>query len=139
MTTELVPREQIEALVSQTNLNIWWQVQVQNKKYPELESQSLSRHLYFSNRFLSYMNPDQDACSIPSEQYRSDKFIIGISFEKMSEANMTGVNTQMSGLTTLKLKPYRTLTASEAIEEVFTHIILESVLEIRSDGSVVYD
>ena len=45
----------------------------------------------------------------------------------------------MSGLTTLKLKPYRTLTTDEAIQEVFTHIISEAVLEIRSDGSVVYD
>ena len=85
------------------------------------------------------MNPDQDACSVTYEQYRSDKFIIGISFEKLNEANMTGVNTKMSGLTTLKLKPYRTLTADEAIREVCTHIISESVLEIRSDGSVVYD
>ena len=86
------------------------------------------------------MNPDQDACSITYEQYRSDKFIIGISSENMgSEAHLTGINTKMSGLTTLKLKPYRTLTADEAIQEVFTHIISESVLEIRSDGSVVYD
>ena len=54
------------------------------------------------------MNPDQDACSTTYEQYRSDKFIIGISFEKMGEANMTGVNTKMSGFTALKLKPYRT-------------------------------
>ena len=52
---------------------------------------------------------------------------------------MTEVNTKMSGLTTLKLKPYRTFRANEAMEEVFTHIISESVLEIRSDGSVVYD
>ena len=122
------------------NLNISWQVQVHDKRYPELESQSLSEHWYFLNRFLSYMNPDQDACSIPYEQYRGDKLIIGMSFEKMSEANMTGVNTtKMSGSTTLKLKPCRTLTADEAIQEVFTHIISESVLEIRSDGSVVYD
>ena len=85
------------------------------------------------------MNPDQDACSITYEQFKNDKFIIGLSFEKMSEANMTGVNTKMSGLTTLKLKPYRTLTADEAIQEVFTHVISESVLEIRSDGGVVYD
>ena len=85
------------------------------------------------------MNPDQDACSITYEQYRSDKFIIGISFKKTSESTMTGVNTKMSGLTTLKLKPNRTLTTNEAIQEVFTHIISESVLEIRSDGSVVYD
>ena len=56
-----------------------------------------------------------------------------------SEAHLTGVNTKMSGLTTLKLKPSRTLTENEAIEEVFTQIISESVLQIRSDRSVVYD
>ena len=55
-----------------------------------------------------------------------------------SEEHLTGINTKMSGFTT-KLKPYRTFTADEAIQEVFTHIISESVLEIRSDGSVVYD
>ena len=121
------------------NLKISRQVQVHNKQYPEFESQSLSEHWYFLNRFLSYVNPDQDACSIPYEQNRSNKFIIGISFEEMSEANMTGVNTKMSVLTTLKLKPCRTLTANEAIEAVFTRIISESVLEIRSDGSVVDD
>ena len=133
MITELVP-------LANKNLNVSWQVQVHNKKYPEFESQSLSEHWYFLNRFLFYMNPDQDACSIIYEQYRSDKFIIGKSFEKMvSEAHLTGINTKMSGLTTLKLRPYRTLTTNEAIEEVFTNIISESVLEIRSDGSVVYD
>ena len=140
MTTELVPREQIKALVSQAKiLTFRARCKCITKKYPEFESQSLSQHWYFLNRFLSYMNPDQDACSITYEQYRSDKFIIGISFEKMSEAHMTGINTKMSGLTTLKLKPYRTLRANEAIEEVLTHIISESVLEIRSDGSAVYD
>ena len=92
MTTELVPRERGFGFANK-NLNISWQVQVHNKKYPRFESQSLSEHWYFLNRFLSYMDPDQDACSITYEQYRSDKFIIGISFEKKSEANMTGVNT----------------------------------------------
>ena len=79
------------------NVNISRQVQVHSKKYPEFESQSLSEHWHFLNRFLSCMNPDQDACSIIiHEQYRSDKFLIGISFEKMSEANRTGINENMS-------------------------------------------
>ena len=121
------------------NLNISWQVQIHNKKYPEFESQSLAEHWYFLNRMLSYINPDQDACSITYEQYRTDKFIIGINFEKMNSEHLTGVNTKMSGLSNIKIKPFRTLAEAERIQEIFCHIISETVLEIRSDGSIVYD
>ena len=64
------------------NYNISWQIKIANKKYPEFESQSLAEHMYFLRRMLSYMNPDQDACSITYEQYARNKFVIGITFEK---------------------------------------------------------
>ena len=57
----------------------------------------------------------------------------------MNEANMTGINTKMGSLMTAKIKPYKTLTADEMIQEVFVHMISEAVVEIRSDSSVVYD
>ena len=85
------------------------------------------------------MNPDQDSCSITYEQYATNKFILGITFEKMNEANMTGISTEMGSLMTAKIKPYKTLTADEMIQEVFVHMISEAVVEIRSDSSVVYD
>ena len=88
---------------------------------------------------LNYMNPDQDSCSITYEQYATNKFILGITFEKMNEANMIGINTKMGSLMTAKIKPYKTLTADEMIQEVFVHMISEAVVEIRSDSSVVYD
>ena len=121
------------------NYNISWQLQIANKKYPELESQSLAEHFYFLRRMLNYMNPDQDACSITYEQYATNKFIIGVTFEKMNEANMTGVNTKMGSLMTAKIKPYKTLTEAEMIEEIFVHMISEAVVEIRSDSSIVFD
>ena len=52
---------------------------------------------------------------------------------------MTGSNTKMSGLSNIKIKPFRTLLEAEKIQEIFCHIISETVLEIRSDGSIVYD
>ena len=121
------------------NYNISWQLQIANKKYPEFESQSLAEHMYFLRRMLSYMNPDQDACSITYEQYATNKFIIGITFEKMNEQNLTGINTKMGSLMTAKIKPYKTLTENEMIQEIFVHLISENVIEIRSDGAVVYD
>ena len=83
--------------------------------------------------------PRPDACSITYEQYATNKFIIGITFEKMNEQNLAGVNTKMGSLMTAKIKPYNTLTDNEMIQEIFVHLMSENVLEIRSDGSVVYD
>ena len=57
----------------------------------------------------------------------------------MNEANMTGINTKMCSLMTAKIKPFKTLTANEMIQEIFCHLISEAVVEIRSDSSIVYD
>ena len=121
------------------NYNISWILQIGNKKFPEFESQSLAEHKYFLRRMLNYMNPDQDACSITYEQYATNKFILGITFEKMNEANMTGINSKMGSLMTCKVRPCKTLTENEMIQEVFCHLLSENVLEIRSDSSIVYD
>ena len=110
-----------------------------SRLYPEFESQSLAEHMYFLRRMLSYMNPDQDACSITYEQYATNKFIIGITFEKMNEQNLTGINTKMGSLMTAKIKPYKPLSENEVIQEIFVHLISENILELRSDGTVVYD
>ena len=121
------------------NYNISWQVQIANRKYPEFESQPLAEHMYFLRRMLSYMNPDQDACSITYEQYATHKFIIGITFEKMNEQNLTGIHKKMGSLMTAKIKPYKPLSENEVIQEIFVHLISENILELRSDGTVVYD
>ena len=57
----------------------------------------------------------------------------------MNEQNLTGVNTKMGSLMRAKIKPYKTLTDNEMMQEIFVHLTSENVSEIRSDGSVVYD
>ena len=122
------------------NRNLSWQIQLGNKKYPEFESQSLSETFYYLRRAIHYMNPDQDALSFSYRQYRENKFIIGMNFEKMADVNFTGVNTKMGSLITFKLKGTEApLPVGEEVEEIFTHLISESVLEIRESGSIVYD
>lgn len=96
------------------------------------------------------MNPDQDALCFSYKQYRSDKLIIGMSLEKMSDANFAGVNTKMGSLITMKLRPTQEQLFTdpadpdgsgfaEDIQEVFTHLISETALEIRESGSIIYD
>ena len=57
----------------------------------------------------------------------------------MNSGHLTGINTKMGSLMTAKLKPYKTLTENEMIQEIFVHLISEKIIEIRSDGAVVYD
>eukprot|EP00438_Fugacium_kawagutii_P033869 Skav201114 [mRNA] locus=scaffold185:356198:358782:- [translate_table: standard] len=121
--------------------NLSWQIQLSNsQKYPEFEAQSLSETFYYLRRAIHYMNPDQDSLSFSYRQYRENKFIIGMSFEKMADVNFTGYNSKMSGITNLKIKATEgTLPENESIEEVFCHLISEAVLELRESGAVVYD
>ena len=85
-------------------LDLTWQLQTKNKKYPEIECQSMAETAYYLKRALSYMNPDQDAFSISFKRFRADKFVIGVSFEKMNQTHFTGQNPEMGGLLVFKLK-----------------------------------
>ena len=120
--------------------NLSWQMQIANKKYPEFECQSLSEAFYFLRRTLHYMNIDQNSLNISYNQYRSNKFVIGVSFEKMQDTNFTGQNTKMGSLITFKIKGTEApLLETEQIQEIFCTLVSESVVEIRESGSLTFD
>ena len=120
--------------------NVSWQLQVANKKWPEFECQSLSEAFYFLRRTLHYHNYDQNSLNISYKQYRENKFIIGVSFEKMADVNFTSINTKMGSLITFKIKGTEgTLAETEQIQEIFTHLVSESVVELTESGAIVYD
>ena len=120
--------------------NLSWQMQVGNKKFPEFECQSLSEAFYFLRRTIHYHNVEQNSLNISYKQYRENKFIIGVSFEKMADVNFTSINTKMGSLLTFKIKGTQgPLLPAEQIQEIFTHLVSESVLELRESGAVVYD
>ena len=117
-----------------------WQLQIGNKKYPEFECQSLSEAFYFLRRTVNLVNPEQNSLNISYNQYRSNKFVIAVSMEKMQSVNFTSVNTKMGSLITFKLKGTDNVIApAEEVQEIFVHLINESILELRSDGALVYD
>ena len=124
-----------------------WQLQIQSTKYPEFEAQSLSETFYYLRQAIHYMNPEQESLSFSYRQYRENKFIIGMSFEKMhgnEGVSFTGVNTKMGSLMTFKLKLTEGKTTGrdyslEGIEEVFVHLVSDAIVELRSDGAILYD
>ena len=120
--------------------NLSWQMQVGNKKFPEFECQSLAEAFYFLRRTVHLHNVEQNSLNISYKQYRENKFIIGVSFEKMADVNFTSINTKMGSLLTFKIKGTQgSLATDEQIQEIFTHLVSESVLELRESGAVVYD
>ena len=65
--------------------------------------------------------------SVSYKRYRNDKFIIGISFEKMADT-FTGQNTKMDDLLVFKLKgSNRALTTDEDVRELCVHMLSERV------------
>ena len=110
------------------------------KKYPEFECQSLAESAYYLRRTLHYLNPDQDAFSISYKRYREDKFVIGVSFEKMADTYFfAGQKTKQGGLLVFNLKgSNKSFTTDEDVREVFVHMVSESVLELRESGSLLY-
>ena len=58
----------------------------------------------------------------------------------MADVNFTGYNSKLSGITNFKIKGTEgSLAVDEQINEVFCHLISETVLELRESGSVIYD
>ena len=120
--------------------NLSWQMQVGNKKFPEFECQSLAEAFYFLRRTIHCHNVEQNSLNISYKQYRENKFIIGVSFEKMADVNFTSINTKMGSLLTFKIKGTQgSLAPAEQIQEIFTHLVSESVLELRESGAIIYD
>ena len=120
--------------------NVSWQLQVANKKWPEFECQSLSEAFYFLRRTLHYHNYDQNSLNISYKQYRENKFVIGVSFEKMADVHFTSINTKMGSLITFKIKGTEgSLLEAEQIQEIFTTLVSESVVELTESGAIVFD
>ena len=117
-----------------------WQLQVANKKFPEKECESLAEAWYFSRRTIALFNPEQNSINISYNQYRNSKFVIGVDFQKMNSVNFSGISTKLGSLITFKLKGTEgAIAPAEQITDIFCHLVSESILEIRSDGSLVYD
>ena len=86
------------------------------------------------------MNADQNSLNISYKQYRSNKFVMAFSFEKMADVNFTGTNTKMGSLITFKLKGTEgSLADTEQVQDLFVNLVSESVVELTESGAIVFD
>ena len=75
------------------------------------------------------------------DQYRNDKFIIGVDTEKILSAGFTGFNTKAGDLLCVRIKPANGTTGDMPLWANSMYIFLhtDNILEIRDTGIQVFD
>ena len=91
---------------------------------------------------------------IDYKQYRSNKFIFAMSFEKVPESSWTGTNTKTGQILLIKLNAVNTsplgaagvpgvggaaATVGNIADMMYITLQTENILEIRDSGCSVYD
>ena len=123
VTTHLIANE-IESL----------QLQVGAFMMPQYPIRSHAECFYSLRKSLGIQANSLHSVDINGNDYRNNKFIVGIDCEKLLGLAFTGMNTKNS-LMTVKLK------TAEANRANRIHILLfsENILEINDTGVSVYD
>jgi hypothetical protein len=118
-----------------------WQLQIGSKMYPEFPCGSLSETFYQLKKALGIVGSAFHSVAINAEQYRNDKFIIGIDTEKILEAGFTGLNTRAGDLMIVRIKPANGSVGDMPLWATSMFIMLhtDQILEIRDTGCQVFD
>jgi hypothetical protein len=76
---------------------------------------------------------------IDYNQYTSNKFIYGMSFEKMPEASWSGTNTKSGQILLIKLSSVNPASVPEIASTMYVTLMSENILEIRDVACSVYE
>ena len=116
-------------------------LQLGSKLYPEYPTTNLSECFYRLKETLNLPDHHQHAISIKFQHYIRNKFIYGVSFEKIADASWTGVNTKAGQVLMVNAKAVNEagITQSNIATTMFTLLQAEQILEIRDVGCTVYD
>ena len=123
-TTTHVPANEIESL----------QLQVGAFMIPQYPIRSHAECFYSLRKSLGIQSNSLHSVDINGNDYRNDKFIVGLDCEKLLGLAFTGMNTKNS-LMTVKLKTAEVNRANRIHILLFT----ECILEINDTGISIYD
>ena len=120
-----------------------WQLQIGSKMFPEYPCGSISETFYQLKKALGIAGSAFHSVALNAEQYRNDKFIIGVDTEKILEAGFTGLNTRAGDLMIVRIKPQNGSTAdfnnNSWATSMFIMLHADQILEIRDTGCQVFD
>ena len=111
------------------------QLQIGSKLFPEYPIKTHAECFYSLRKALGVQANNLHSIDIDGNEYRNNKFIVGVDTEKLLGLSFTGMNTR-NNLMTVHLK-----TQIEDYKADRMHIILlaEQILELGDTGSMVYD
>ena len=117
-----------------------YQVQIGSKLYPEYPVRSVAE-AFSQLRKAVGLNYGTHSLELTQDQYRSDKFIVGIDTEMISEMGFTGLNTKNGELMNIKVSAYNksTLLAANMPESMTVYLNSDQIMEIKDVGITVFD
>ena len=125
-----------------------FQIQLGPKLYPEYPVKSISEAFCILKQTLNLPDWGLHSVGIDNKQYRSNKFIFAMSFEKVPEASWTGTNTKTGQILLIKLNAVDTTKDGAAgdgsvvgniADMMYITLQTENILEIRDTACSVYD
>jgi len=112
-----------------------FQLQIGSKLFPEYPIKTHCEAFYSLRKALGIQANNLHSIDIDGNEYRNNKFIIGIDTEKLLGLSFTGMNTR-NNLMTVHLK---TLTGANQADRMHIILLAEQILELGDSGSMVYD
>ena len=117
------------------------QLQLGPKLFPEYPVKSLAESFSILKQTLNL--PDSNlslhSIGIDNKQYMSNKFIFGMSFEKVPESSWTGISSKSGQILIVKVAPTVSGVGTTIGEQMYITLVSEQILEIRDTGVSVYD
>ena len=116
-------------------------MQLGSKLYPEYPCNNLSECFYRLKECLNLPTYHQHAISIKFRNYINNKFIFAISFEKIPDAEWSGINTKAGQILMVNCKALNEagITSANIATTMYTLMEVQQILEIRDVGCTVYD
>ena len=79
------------------------------------------------------------AVGVDFHQYTSNKFIMGLSFEKVPEASWSGTSTKAGQILLIKLASVNPAIVNEIASTMYVTLMSENILEVRDVACSVFE
>ena len=116
-----------------------FQIQLGGKLYPEYPCKSISECFTILKQTLNLPDWGLHSVGIDYRQYLSNKFIFGMSFEKVPESSWTGTSTKSGQIMLIKCSTDNGSTTATIADQMYITLVSEHILEIRDVGVSVFD
>jgi hypothetical protein len=111
-------------------------IQLGSQRYPVYPIRSASEAFYQLRKTMGVHSSAMMSFDITAAQYITDRFIIGVDFEKELTRSFTGANTRNTGsLLRIQLKN----TGLDETGRVYAVLHMDSILSLNDSGCIIYD